>query len=79
MFDQSEVVRARIRTTLRLLGCMLILCLALQALVYRSGLYYRVADPKSNTGAVVNALLILEQHYQPGARTVLVMGDFRIV
>ena len=58
---------------------MLILCLALQALVYRSGLYYRVADPKSNTGAVVNALLILEQHYQPGARTVLVLGDFRIV
>lgn len=58
---------------------MLMLWLALQALVYRSGLYYWVAEPESNTGAVVNALLTLEQQYQPGARTVLVLGDSRIV
>ena len=49
--------------------------LALQALAYRSSLYHRVADPDSNAGAGVSALL-LELQYRP-VRAVL--GDSRII
>lgn len=78
MFDRSDHILSRLRAPLRVAGGMLVLWLALQALVYRTGAYYFVAEPESNTGVVMNALLMLEQQYQPGARTVVVFGDSRV-
>jgi hypothetical protein len=57
---------------------MLLIWFAFEALLYRSGLYVHLAEPDSNTGAVVNALLQLQRQYQPGARHVLVFGNSRI-
>lgn len=49
-----------------------------EALLYRSGLYYHLAEPDSNTGAVVNALLLVEREFRPDRRNVLVFGDSRV-
>ncbi len=57
---------------------MLLVWFAVESLVYRSGAYLRIASSESNTGAVVNSLMMLEAQYQAGRRTVLVLGDSRV-
>lgn len=49
-----------------------------EALVYRSGAYFRIAEPDSNTGAVVTKLAVVENQYLPSARNILVFGDSRV-
>lgn len=78
MFDRPDAVAARLKALLLLLVSVAGLWWGVEALLYRSGLYYRLAEPDSNTGAVVNALLLLEREYQPGGRNVLVFGDSRV-
>jgi hypothetical protein len=78
IFDHPAAVVARLKALLVLVAAIGGLWWGGEALLYRTGLYYRLAEPDSNTGAVVNALLLLEQEYQPGARNVLVLGDSRV-
>ena len=78
MFDRPDRILARLRAPLLLVAAMVVSWWLLEAAVYRSGAYYRLAEPESNTGAVVNALMLLEREYRPDARNVLVFGDSRI-
>lgn len=78
MFDTPDRIFARLKSPMLLVAAMLASWWLIEAVLYRSGGYYRVAEPQSNTGAVVNALLLLEQSHRPGARNVLVFGDSRI-
>lgn len=78
MFDRPEAVVARLKALFLLVLSIAGLWWGVEALLYRSGLYYRLTEPDSNTGAVVNALLLLEREYRPEARNVLVFGDSRV-
>jgi hypothetical protein len=78
MFDRPDQILARLKAPLLLAAAMLGLWFAAQALLYRSGTYYALAEPDSNTGAMVNARLLLQREYAPGKRNVLVFGDSRI-
>jgi hypothetical protein len=78
MFDRPALVLARLKAPLRLVAAMLGAWLLLDLALYRSGLYYRLAEPESNTGAVVTTLMLLDREYRPDARNVLVFGDSRI-
>ena len=78
MFDRPDAVIARLKALLLLVASIAGLCWGVDALLYRTGFYYELAEPDSNTGAVVNALLLLEREYRPGARNVLVFGDSRV-
>lgn len=79
MIDRWDRIGARLRHPLGLAGAVLIVWLAVDAALYRSGAYYvHLAQPRSNTGAVVTALQLLEREYRPGTRTVLLFGDSRV-
>lgn len=78
MFDRPALVLARLKAPLRLVAAMLAAWILLDLAIYRSGLYYRLAEPESNTGAVVTTLMLLDREYRPEARNVLVFGDSRI-
>lgn len=78
MFDRAASIRARLQAPLLLVGAMLLLWFAFESILYRSGGYFAIAEPESNAGAVFNALLLLDRHYRPGVRTVLVLGDSRV-
>ncbi len=78
MFDRSDAIRARLAAPLLLALAIGLAWFALESLVYRTGAYFHFAEPDSNTGAVVSALLVLEREYRPTARNVLVFGDSRV-
>ena len=78
MLDRPTAIRARLQAPLLLVGAVLLLWFAFESLLYRSGAYFAIAEPDSNAGAVVNALLVLDRHFRPGVRTVLVLGDSRV-
>jgi hypothetical protein len=78
MFDRPALVLARLKAPLLLAAGVIGLWAALDLALYRSGLYYRLAEPESNTGAVVTTLMLLEREYRADARNVLVFGDSRI-
>lgn len=48
------------------------------ALLFRSGLYYRWIEPRSTAGTTRSALQVVERTYEPGRRNVLVLGNSRI-
>lgn len=76
--DRAERIRSRQQALLPLAGALLLAWCALDGAIYRSGFYFSLAEPESNTGAVVNSLMLLERQYRPGVRTVLVFGDSRV-
>ncbi len=78
MFDRFPAIRARLGATALLVLSIGSAWFLLESLVYRSGAYFSVAEPESNAGAVVRALLVLEHDYRPDARNVLVFGDSRV-
>lgn len=78
IFDTFSHFLDRTKALVFFLGALFLLWFAVEALVWRSGLYYKVAEPWSNTGATVNALMNIERVYRPGSRTVLVFGDSRV-
>lgn len=78
MFDRPAAIAGRLKAPLALAGFVFALWFGLQALLFRSGAYWHVAEPDSNAGAVTHALLLLEAAHRPGRRTVLVLGDSRV-
>lgn len=78
MIDRPAAVGTRLKAPLAIAGAMLAGWLLLQALVWRSGAYWYIAEPDSNIGAVTQALFLLDAAYRPGRRTVLVFGDSRV-
>ena len=46
--------------------------------LFRSGLYYRWAEPDSTAGSVVRAQMTIRHDYEPDRRNVLVLGNSRI-
>jgi hypothetical protein len=46
--------------------------------LFRSGLYYRWAEPDSTAGSVVRAQITIRHDYEPDRRNVLVLGSSRI-
>lgn len=78
MFDRPADIAARLKAPLVVAGTVLACWLLLQALMFRSGAYWRAAEPDSNAGAVTHALLLLQAAQREGRRTVLVLGDSRV-
>jgi hypothetical protein len=78
MFDRPDRLLARLKAPALLVATMLVSWWLLEAALYRSGFYYRLAEPESNTGAVVTALMLLDREYRPDQRNVLVFGDSRV-
>ena len=77
-FDQSSRIRRRLHAPMALVFGALMLWFVIESLIYRSGAYFQIASTQSNTGSVVNSLLMLEGQYRPGRTTVLVLGDSRV-
>lgn len=78
MFDRGPAIRARLAAPLLLALGIGVAWLLLESLVYRSGAYFHVVEPDSNTGAVVSALLAAERHHRADAGNILVFGDSRV-
>lgn len=78
MFDRPTAIATRLKAPLLLVLAIGLSWLALEALVYRSGAYFHIAEPDSNTGAVVTKLMMVERQYKPGVRNILVFGDSRV-
>ncbi len=78
MFDRGSAIRARLATPLLLALAIGVAWIAIESLVYRTGAYFFIAEPDSNTGAVVSTLLALDRHHRADARNVLVFGDSRV-
>lgn len=79
LFDSPATVWRRIRLLLFLLIATGLAWGLIEALIYRSGLYYRVlAEPHSNTGTVALHLERARREATAQPATVLVMGDSRI-
>jgi hypothetical protein len=78
MFDRPAAIRARLKAPVLLAFAIGLTWCAVEALVYRSGAYYAIAEPDSNTGAVVTKLHVVENQYRPDARNILVFGDSRV-
>jgi hypothetical protein len=55
-----------------------LLLVAIDSLVFRTGLYFKYIEPASNTGTVMTALASFDTQYRPGATNVLMLGDSRI-
>lgn len=51
---------------------------AWDALLFRSGLYYRWVEPRSTAGTTRSAIRVVRGSYEPGRRNVLVLGNSRI-
>ncbi len=77
MVELHLLVR-RLRPLLSLVLLMLALWLLVQALVLRSGWYYRWVEPGSTVGAVHGALRMAGKQHTPGRFNVLVLGDSRV-
>lgn len=78
MFDRYHNILARLRAPLLLALAIGLAWLVFESIAYRSGAYFRIAEPDSNTGAVVTALQVLEREHRPQARNILVFGDSRV-
>lgn len=78
MFDRPAAIAARLRAPVLLVLAIALAWFALEALVYRSGAYLRIAEPESNTGVVVTKLMVVERQYRADLRNVLVLGDSRV-
>jgi hypothetical protein len=79
VLESARTIKARVAPLLLLAGAILAGWLALDAIAFRSGAYYRVvADPASTAGATMHALRLAQAQYVPGARNVLVLGDSRV-
>lgn len=78
MFDRPTAILARLKAPLCLALAVGLTWFAFEALLYRSGAYFRIAEPDSNTGIVVTKLALLDGEYRPEARNVLVFGDSRV-
>lgn len=78
MLDRPAAIRARLKAPALLAFAILLAWFVFEALLYRSGAYFRMAEPDSNTGAVVKALMSVEQQYRPGVHNILAFGDSRV-
>lgn len=63
---------------LKLVAAALAALLLVDASLFRSGLYYRWAEPDSTAGSVVRTLTTIKRDYEPGRKNVLVLGNSRI-
>jgi hypothetical protein len=63
---------------LKLAAAVLAALLLVDAVLFRSGLYYRWLDPDSTAGSVKRTLLTIRYEYDPARRNVLVLGNSRI-
>ena len=78
MLDSPPAIAARLKAPLLAAGAVFAAWLLVQALVFRSGAYWWVAEPDSNAGAVTHAIATLQQAARPGRRIALVFGDSRV-
>ena len=78
MIDSPTAIAGRLKALIAVAGAMLAAFVLLQAIVFRSGLYWPAAQRDSNLGAVMRALTVVEAAWRPRHRTVLVLGDSRI-
>lgn len=68
----------RLKYLLRLVAVLVVILAAWDALLFRSGLYYRWLEPQSTAGMTRGALRLVDQTYAPRLRNVLVLGNSRI-
>lgn len=81
---EGEVVASRgvvASGVVRLLGyvlAMVAVVIGWDALLFRSGLYYRWIEPQSTAGTTRSAIRVVDQTYDQGRQNVLVLGNSRI-
>ncbi len=63
---------------LKLCAASLIALLIVDATVFRSGWYFRLAAPESTAGSVINDLRAIRKFYVPGRKNILVLGNSQI-
>jgi len=63
---------------LKLAAAAFAVLLLIDLSLFRSGLYYRWAEPESTAGSVVRAMMTIRREYEPERRNVLVLGNSRI-
>ena len=78
MIERAAVIRSRLREPLRLVIPVLVCCVLLDAIVFRSGWYAKVAEPDSNLGTVTSIRMLQAQQFRAGMHNTLVFGDSRI-
>ncbi len=78
MIEPVRTIISRLREPLRLALAVVVCCMLVDALVYRSGWYAKVAEPDSNMGAVTSMRMLAATEYRQNAHNVLVLGDSRV-
>ena len=63
---------------LKLVAAAFAVLLLLDLSLFRSGLYYRWAEPDSTAGSVVRTMMTIRRDYEPERRNILVLGNSRI-
>jgi hypothetical protein len=83
IFDQHDFPRDHLMTdALRLawkpvtIGFLLLV--AADALLFRTGVYFRYLEPESTAGTTTNNLSLFDHDYRNDAKNVLVIGDSRV-
>ena len=63
---------------LKLCAASLIALLIVDATLFRSGWYFRLVEPESTAGSVINDLKAIRKFYLPGKKNILVLGNSQI-
>jgi hypothetical protein len=63
---------------LKLAAAAFALLLVIDLSLFRSGLYYRWAEPESTAGSVMRGMMTIRREYDPERRNILVLGNSRI-
>lgn len=71
-------MRRRLAPLLHLVMAGLFTLAGLDAVVFRSGWYWRFVEPNSTAGASVGAELATARYREPGRKNVLMLGDSRV-
>jgi hypothetical protein len=67
-----------IRSLLKLMAVGVLTLLAVDFLVFRTGMYFRLVEPESTAGTLMMTRLAAVSAYRPEARNIVVIGDSRI-
>jgi hypothetical protein len=71
-------MRRRLAPLLTLVTGTLVGLALIDALLFRSGLYWHFAEPQSTAGASVGSTLVIARYHDPGRKNVLMLGDSRV-
>src|SRR5579872_308834 len=75
---ESAPMFARLLPLLKLTAAISLVLILLDAVVFRSGAYWRVAEPESTAGTTLGAVYAARHLYDPQRKNIIVLGNSQI-